>query len=424
MSTTVKKIESNRHRNAGGIFRRAMVICAAAACLTAACNKEPGDDDEKGDIVCEVAGKKYASLDKALEAVATGQTLRLLADVESGSIRIYDKNITLDLNGFTLHVVSFGIYEEAGITVDGGALALLNPANGALNVTSLADGVYARDGGSATVTNVTTNGGGYCAHAKGANSKVEVIGDAAATKGSGAYAEDGGYVKAGGNILVAEGWYGAHAKGANSKVEVTGNVTAPKSHGAYAEKGGYVKVGGNVEGGFEGAYADGANSKTEITGDVTARFDGAEASGGGYVKVSGNVTGVGGGAYAYGENSKVEVGGDATCTNNTGAYAKNGGYVKVGGNATGGNCGAEANGGGAKVEVGGNATSNGINYKPCGAVALDGEITVNGVINITAPADYIIVNDVKKAIGANEATSSKPGYREYKNATSYVWVKQ
>ena len=44
MSTSVKKI---RTKNVGGMFRRAMVICVAVACLTAACKK----DDKESPLV-------------------------------------------------------------------------------------------------------------------------------------------------------------------------------------------------------------------------------------------------------------------------------------------------------------------------------------------------------------------------------------
>ena len=57
MKTTVKKIETNRHKNAGGMFRRAMVICMAAVCLTAGC-----DDDDNKEIDSSMLVGKWTSV--------------------------------------------------------------------------------------------------------------------------------------------------------------------------------------------------------------------------------------------------------------------------------------------------------------------------------------------------------------------------
>ena len=59
------------------------------------------------DEVCEIDGVPYETLDEALAAVADGETIRLLADIdyESG-ILINGKAITFDLNNHTLEVVN------------------------------------------------------------------------------------------------------------------------------------------------------------------------------------------------------------------------------------------------------------------------------------------------------------------------------
>ena len=57
-----------------------------------------------------------------------------------------------------------------------------------------------------------------------------------------------------------------------------------------------------------------------------------------------------------------------------------------------------------------------------------GKITVNGIITVPAGIRYISVGGSVKTEEQYEATSSKPGYREYKGThngnTSFVWVKE
>ncbi len=50
----------------------------------------------------EVGGQEYATLAKAVEAAEDGQTIKLLADKDYVSYLEVNKNITLDLNGYTV----------------------------------------------------------------------------------------------------------------------------------------------------------------------------------------------------------------------------------------------------------------------------------------------------------------------------------
>ena len=57
--------------------------------------------------VCEINGVGFQTLGQALNAVSSGQTIKLLKNIEHNSgIEIIDKRITFDLNGFTLNVVN------------------------------------------------------------------------------------------------------------------------------------------------------------------------------------------------------------------------------------------------------------------------------------------------------------------------------
>ncbi|MFA7205677.1 MAG: GLUG motif-containing protein, partial [Saccharofermentanales bacterium] len=135
--------------------------------------------------VCEIGENKYTTLDSALSAAISGQTIKLLKSIDyDHSIEIVNKSITFDLNGFNLNIlnttVGGTIEENSGLYVKGNAAVSLEGA-GEFNVTGTWYGVFAeRDsesGGtpSVTVTNATGIGrDGVAAQ----YSKVTVKGDA------------------------------------------------------------------------------------------------------------------------------------------------------------------------------------------------------------------------------------------------------
>ena len=76
-----------------------------------------------------------------------------------------------------------------------------------------------------------------------------------------------------------------------------------------------------------------------------------------------------------------------------------------------------------KITVKGNliCTGTGACY---GAVALgSSQIIVDGTITVPATGTYIWVGGVSKTKEQYEPTSTRPGYREYKNGSAIVWVK-
>ncbi|MEA4925987.1 MAG: S-layer homology domain-containing protein [Syntrophomonadaceae bacterium] len=210
------------------------------------------------DYACEiVGGGQHAALGTALEAASSGDTIRLLQDIDyEGGLVINSKHITFDVNGYTLNInneAGTGLVVENGGSVD---LADTSPEGGGkCNVTGKIYGVKA-DHASVTVTGVATTGPGsigvfannnssintgsvrgvqFAAYACGGSS-IEVGGDvtAVASNGKGTYADDNSEISVSGNVTATGGAasIGAHAI-RSSEITVDGVITATT----------YIKIG-------------------------------------------------------------------------------------------------------------------------------------------------------------------------------------
>ena len=170
-------------------------------------------------------------LTTALGSTASGDSIRLLADIDYNTgIMVTGRTIIFDMNGHTLTVVSS---TGNGLEVGSGGIVDIT-GSGVFNAVSTADnmsGVYAHDGGQASVTSATATGdSGYAAYARDAYSLVEVAGDVtgecAAFALGDAYGFQGGTVRVGGNATATgDSRNGANASGVGGLVEVAGDVT-------------------------------------------------------------------------------------------------------------------------------------------------------------------------------------------------------
>ncbi len=352
--------------------------------------------------VCEIVGGiRYITLNEALTAAVNGQIIRLLSDINyDGGISITGKQITFDLNGFTLNVVNAS---GTGLSVFYGEVNLTG--DGEFNVTGSNYGVLAMSG-TATVTNATavgTNGVG----ANTSGGSITVRGNAegiacGASAASGSVTVVGNAV--GGTYGVSTSTYGI--------IIVNGNVEG-NSRGAYAI-GGRISVVGNVKGTTYGAYAYN-NGNVTVNGNTTADYIGAHATGNGSITVNGNVT-ADIGVYA-GDGGSVTVVGNVngiTC----GASAANG-NVTVRGNVVGTTTGAFAGSSGGIVTVEGNVTAEGTDG--IGARAeYGGKVAILGIIS--APT-YIKAGDEEMGINDYMIPTVMIGYRTYTDGASTVLVK-
>ncbi len=349
-----------------------LVLCVWAAFTPLSVLASEGD-------VCQIVETEigYSTLDAALAAFETGQTIQLLGNINySGGIVITDKTVTFDLNGYNLNVVNpaEGDSPEAtsGLCVIGqdGNAGLTLLGEGEFNVTGTLYGVYVQaypeKTASATVTNATATAAdtddawGCGAYAGGENATITVLEDATATG-------------AGGN--------GATGNSLGS-VTVKGNVIATAENVFEDEYGWYRAA---VE-----AWDDG---EVVVEGHVTATGDNSIGvlAAGSCVTVLGDVTGVVGGVFAY-VSSGVEIGGKVTSTDESGF-----GVMAID------NC---------IVEVDGDVVSGGTGAMIMGDMdSGQSEISIDG--EITAPV-YIRIGETE--LGLNDYVLDPdmvPGYRIY-----------
>jgi|GEM_PF-3961191 len=289
------------------------------------------------------------------------------------------------------------------------------------------------------------------------------------------YADSSASVTANGNIKAD---YGVIAEDSSTEVVVTGNINAAYN-GIEAYSSAFVTVNGSIVAGSNGVYADDAETVVVVNGNIQADGYGVVAVGLADVTVRGDIEaqiGVRGGflegagasitvvgnilAQDYGAiatlASVISVTGDITVLSNNadesaGIIIIQGSDVTVVGNIKAvigivagdleyeggtafitGNIIADAIGilaqNSSVINVIGNITATDPEEGIGVAARYGVEVTVDGIITARY---YIGFDDGEgyydyRAIGSNDPTSLKAGYRQYKDSledTSYVWVR-
>jgi hypothetical protein len=281
--------------------------------------------------------------------------------------------------------------------------------------------IFARRNVSATLTNPDT--GAVAAMTRG-NCTIEILGNATGVN-YGTYAENG-YIYVGGNSVASK---------QNSE---------RSGIGAAATEYGFVNVIGNVEGVYCGAYSQTASVTVQGSSlSVNTMTDmagyGAVATAGGQTTINGNVTASCTAARAYDYGSCVLVRGFASCPRigvsasdrakvQVDSHVPNSGYrgVEVARGATAfisgtvtGAIGIYADGEDSEVYVTGSVSSN----ESCVFVDNGATVTVDGELSAGSGAAYVTVDQVAKASTNYQRVSTNPGYLEYSQSGSFVWVR-
>jgi len=332
-------------------------------------------------------GGAFANL-ASLPALADGDQIVLISDVVCTVTFEVDRDITLDLDGYTL-TFNFGSNDHMGIEVfESSKLTIIG--GGTIEVfTDGGGGIYVYDKSEAEIyADIVVDGG----------SGIEVSDSVVYLEGNvtsnyrGISAIQGSEVTAIGNICV-DGTYGIHADESTVLFEGNIDVTGIESSGVYAIYHSEVTVEGNiVVTGDEssGVYAT-LFSKVSVEGDITCDTDNYSA------------------AIVSTFSSEICIIGD----------------VMVNGDDTYAIFATDAS----KVTVEGDITLTGDGSK--GAyVAGPAEATIIGTLTIDGASDYLYLcyseDSIyhQKAFGPDEnvTPSTKAGYLTYAYGNATVWI--
>lgn len=135
-----------------------------------------------GTYVAQIGSTKYETLQEAINATVTGDTVTLLADVDLGSssVSFYNKkdtsvcNLTFDLNGHTITSVigdkGTVLAAREGLVIKNGTI--VNTSENTANSTSA---IYVTNGGTTTLENVTLRAKGSGLYVCQLQSKVKTV---------------------------------------------------------------------------------------------------------------------------------------------------------------------------------------------------------------------------------------------------------
>jgi hypothetical protein len=326
--------------------------------------------------ICAIGTITYTNLADAITAARNGDTITLLTNINHDrSVKYSGKSITIRTNGFTLQITA---PTGHALDISGGSLLLDDSGGGQLNVastTSWTNGVYVRNAGSSvTVTSVTSRGVGVYADA--------------------------------GTVTV--------------KGDVTENNSVMGGAGIYARQGATVLVSGNVASNGNGVQADGNNTSVRVQGTVTGRTSGVFASNGARVTADSNIINTTGSGIEASNGSTVTVSGNVTASNtggSIGAYCY-AGTISISGNVSG-DIAVYTDGATANTTINGNVIGTSF-----GVFALNGSrTTIDGEIQVQASAVYIRIGNTDMARSTSIGPTTKPGYTQYSDSYSYVWVR-
>lgn len=175
----------------GGTFSSAV---SADLCAEGYAPVENDDDTYGvGTVVAEAAGKQYASLYDAVQAVKWGGTVKLLADAESPYTLVCRGKVTFDLGEYTItNTNKSGI--ASVIKATNGAVVTVNATTGGINAGSGATNNYAFYANSGTII---INGGNYTVGLdKNGDGNAIAYADKAWGKGPGTIRVNGGTFEA------------------------------------------------------------------------------------------------------------------------------------------------------------------------------------------------------------------------------------
>ncbi|MCL2745474.1 MAG: hypothetical protein FWE48_00020 [Coriobacteriia bacterium] len=216
---------------------------------------------------------------------------------------------------------------------------------------------------------------------------------------------------------------GVFTTAANPTIVINANIDAGSiGISTGLGSGGTVVVNGNVVGETVAISAGSGTTSITVNGDVRGTT-GVLASGGGAIRVNGSVTGTTASAINASGSATVIVGGNVSTAANLAAAITTLGTssVTVNGNvASSGDLGGINASGDSRVNITGDITVTSTSLLAAG-VSSSGNAQVRVTGDITAPV-FVRVAMQTFTRAERDATSSLPGYDQFTNAGSTVWV--
>ena len=256
-----------------------------------------------GPFVCKIGANEYLSLNDALVAANSGDTITFLADISEITNIVVNSGdkLTFDLNGFDWELLDGGIWANGGTVnvINGGTVtsAFLDASNKGIvdfNADYVGgDGIFAQDAGTKVTVNGNVNANGFGLSAlDGAviNAKGDVTVSGSACEGVVALTK--GKVNLTGNVSVkgddSVGVFagaGSPQNPVGATINIDGNVTAKGTDaiGAWAEWGSKITIEGKISAPIYISFGDLSNdggttfytvNKTKAENDATSKKSG------------------------------------------------------------------------------------------------------------------------------------------------------
>ncbi len=358
--------------------------------------------------VAEVDGKRYNTLEEAIEAAGDGQTITIIQNIQlDAGVTISGKDVTIDLNGNTISNANSTNTDI--ITVDTKWSLTIKDSVGTGSITSVGTGSAIVNNGSLTVEGGSIVGSGSAVVNNG-NAEFDGGSVTGPVSNNGSIGIDGGDFTApettftGNNILAFGGKFNDTNKGQVGMVD--GYEMADKGDYWTPESSGTLKVGDRVFSKLQDAVDEALRTglPIEVTGDTTIT-SGAEVSGD--IEINGNghtITYIGDGPFmTVGEDADVSLGGVIVDGNDqerdTAGFVVNGGSITFGDGTTVQNFRNPNDNGGAVSANGGQVTVDGATFTGNSA-SNGGAISVTGGAEVTVTDGEITGNTATVSGGA------------------------
>jgi len=387
----------------------------------------------------------------AVSAAGAGAvvSIKLLGnDISSTSqLLIKDgKKITIDMNGKTLNMNVSG---TDAIHIQSGELTISGDGTFNIKVSGIGLSCMYVDSGTVSVTGKTRINAlsesiaGIGVFNGGSITKTKDAQIHASAQRYGLYVDNGKATVSSVTNTDSTGTIGVYVKGGSSEVCVTGDVTAAgdNCNGIDVSDDALVDVGGDIK--VTGSFSTGVNvnngSIAVALGDSSSGIYGVY---GAVVNIGGSITATGASCIGVAVNcgtfialddndigicgtddTAVNVGGDVTVTGNNGygvivrggSIISSVGYLSAAGESISGLAA-----GSAIAKIAGNVTVTGDNTIGASADG-GGNIVIDGTL--LGPSYYVYMGGSSKHAAEHNASSSIPGYLEYSNGGSFIWIK-